>query len=189
MPNNSARRCSEPSLSVRARSKRLLLGCPNHTGTRGKARSHVAAQALKMNARLARTHGGSALLASGERALPHCALPGLIKNQIFKFRENLPGVSRKFESDSVCTKPPPTGNPDSVRVRGAKKTRFCCSVPRSRSLKESFKGFCRIFLMINYAEFLRNMGKTKKTPNPIDKHVGKRLRMQRRVGESLYHPR
>jgi transcriptional regulator with XRE-family HTH domain len=31
-----------------------------------------------------------------------------------------------------------------------------------------------------YAEFLRNMGKTKKTPNPIDKHVGKRLRMQRR---------
>jgi transcriptional regulator with XRE-family HTH domain len=24
------------------------------------------------------------------------------------------------------------------------------------------------------------MGKTKKTPNPIDKHVGKRLRMQRR---------
>jgi hypothetical protein len=43
--------------------------------------------------------------------------------------------------------------------------------------------------MINYAEFLRNMGKTKKTPNPIDKHVGKRLRMQRRVGESLYHPR
>jgi transcriptional regulator with XRE-family HTH domain len=34
--------------------------------------------------------------------------------------------------------------------------------------------------MINYAEFFRNMGKTKKTPNPIDKHVGKRLRMQRR---------
>jgi transcriptional regulator with XRE-family HTH domain len=31
-----------------------------------------------------------------------------------------------------------------------------------------------------YAEFLRNMDKTKKTPNPIDKHVGKRLRMQRR---------
>jgi hypothetical protein len=76
-----------------------------------------------MNARLARTHGGSALLASGERALPHCALPGLIKNQIFKFRENLPGVSRKSESDSVCTKPAPAGNPDSVRVRGAKKSK------------------------------------------------------------------
>jgi hypothetical protein len=39
------------------------------TGTRGEARSHVAAQALKMNARLARAHGGSALLASGERAV------------------------------------------------------------------------------------------------------------------------
>jgi transcriptional regulator with XRE-family HTH domain len=43
-----------------------------------------------------------------------------------------------------------------------------------RSLKGSSKGSCRIFMMIN------KRSKIKKTPNPIDKRVGRRLRMQRR---------
>jgi ribosome-binding protein aMBF1 (putative translation factor) len=43
-----------------------------------------------------------------------------------------------------------------------------------RSIKGSSKGSCRIFMMIN------KRSKIKKTSNPIDKRVGRRLRMQRR---------